>query len=177
MGAPLQPCCLPCAQPSDSVGASCSDQSFGGHFQPIFRRKMCDSSGWWDQRFAPAYSLGQSNPQLGQIQSQFLSCAVCKEEGPELPIRGSGRAGSCPINQHKDTPGRSFWPDLLMTFAVLRASGSQSLLARAGSVFPCTHNKGALQPAPALPLHWFSQAGDVFRGLIFNLHPTEEENL
>lgn len=37
--------------------------------------------------------------------------AVCKEEGPGLP-KGSGRAGSCPTNQHKHAPGRSFWPEL-----------------------------------------------------------------
>lgn len=92
---------------------------------------------------------------------------VYKEEGPELPK--GGRAGSYPVNQHKCKPGRRFWPDLLVTFAVVCPSGSRSLLAGAGSVFPCTHNKGTLQSAPALPLHWFSQAGDVFRGLIFNL--------
>lgn len=96
--------------------------------------------------------------------------AVCKEE---LPIRGRGRAGSCPVTS---TNTLSFWPDLLMTFVVVHPSGGRSLLARAGSVFPCTQ-KVAFQSAPALPLHWSSQAGDVFRGLIFNLHPTEEENL
>lgn len=134
---------------------------------------MCYSSGWWEQIFASAYSLVRAASSW--VRSGPSSWAVLRDvckEGPELP-RG-GRAGSCPVNQHKHTPGRSFWPDLLTTFAVVRPSGSWSLLAGAGSVFPCTHNKGTLQSAPALPLHWFSQAGDVFRGLIFNLHPTEE---
>lgn len=72
---------------------------------------------------------------------------VYKEEGPELPK--GGRAGSYPVNQHKCKPGRSFWPDLLVTFAVVRPSGSRSLLAGAGSVFPCTHNKGT--PASSSP--------------------------
>lgn len=43
------------------------------------------SSGWWEQMFAPAYSLGQSNLQLGQIQSWAVLRASCKEESLGLP--------------------------------------------------------------------------------------------
>lgn len=141
--------------------------------ESITRKEMGYFSGWCELQPIP-WVRATSSCVRSSPSSWAVLRAVCKEEGPELPKWG--RAGSCPINQHKHMPGRSFWPALLRTFAMVHPSDSRSLLASTGSVFPCTH-KGTLQSAPALPLHWFSQAGDVFRCLIFNLHPNEEENL
>lgn len=107
--------------------------------------EMCCSFGWWEQMFARACYLGQSNLQLvPALTPRLPRRAVCKEEGPWLP-KEKGGTGSWAINQHKQAPSRSLWPELcLMTSAMIHLSRSQSLLAGAGSVFPCTHDKGML---------------------------------
>lgn len=126
------------------------------------------------------HSLGQTNLRLVPALTPRLPYrAVCKEEGPGLP-KEKGRAGSWPINQHKQAPSRSLWPELcLMTSAVILLSCSQNLLAGAGSVFPCTHALMTICTSQFLPCPYtvFFQAKDVFKGLMFNLYPANQKNL
>lgn len=141
----FQDSCKPCAQPSGSFGAASStDWHCGENFKPVFERGDV-TFGWWEQTFAQARSLGQTNVQLVPAPTHGLPYrAVCIEKGPRLP-KEKGRADSWPINQHKQAPSRSLWPEFcLMTSAVICLSHSQNLLAGAGSVFPCTHDEGTL---------------------------------
>lgn len=153
VGTPLQTSCLPCAQPSDSAGgASCSDQSFAEHFQPVLRRKRATPlAGGTRGLLQPIPWVRATSSWVRSSPSSWAVLrTVCKEEGPELPIRGRGRAGSCPTNQHEHAQGRSFWPDLLMTFVVCVPQAARACLPGLDLCFLVHTRAHSSQPLPCV---------------------------
>lgn len=139
---------------------------------------MCYSCGWWEQMFAPAYLFPGSEQPPAWVRatpsSWTVMRAVCKEEGP----------------------GQRKWKGRLLSRKPAQTRSRQKLLAdlshdlcrglslrqlepaRQGWIRVSLYTQQGYTPVGSCPAFtWFSEAGDVFKGLIFNLHPSEEENL